>query len=280
MRMKKTIILCAIVALFAACNNHQAPEQTEKITFRVSTFQQSTEPMQAPRRAPIYDEATDGTELTDLYVFVSGSQIIHQTNDDENFGTVTLNLTHGTHDLSFILTRATGITVADGKMTMSSIKSTFGKLHSLQVTNNTPAQEIALDRLNGQLIITIQDAFPTDANEIEFIINPRYSSLDVATLQAVDGQEFTQRVSCTSKIGNEGTTYNLAHLAPSLSDEYTSDVTINVYNASGNVAYTVTVEDVRLAANTRTTLSGKLFTAPGASVSANHEWQSDISISF
>jgi hypothetical protein len=65
-------------------------------------------------------------------------------------------------------------------------------------------------------------------------------------------------------------------LAPSLTDEYQSDVTINVYGDGGTVLYSVLVEDVRLAANTKTLLSGKLFTAPSASVSVDHTWKSDI----
>ena len=53
-------------------------------------------------------------------------------------------------------------------------------------------------------------------------------------------------------------------------------VTINVYNSLNAVIYSVTIEDVRFAANTKTLLSGNLFTSPSASVSVNHSWNKNI----
>ena len=277
--MKKSLLFGAIIALFAACNGND-PKLTQAVTFTVGTFEQSTAPMSMPAKAPIYDEAEGGTALTDIYVFDGGAQVLHQTSDMEEFGTFTLNLTHGTHNLSFIATRSTDIAVADAAMTMGGVKSTYGKLHTLQVTNNTPSQDLTLDRVNGQLVITILDAFPAAADEIEFIIDPRYNTLDVTTLCAINGESVTQRVSCASKAGKTEQKFTFATLAPSLSEEYTASVTINVYNSSDAVIYTVTVPAVRLAANTKTLLSGKLFTAPGANVSVDNTWREDISCGF
>lgn len=275
--MKKSLLLCALVALFAACNGND-PKLTQAVTFTVGTFEQSTAPMGMPAKAPIYDDTN--AELTDLYIYDGTTELAHQTNDQEDFGTVTLNLTHGSHNLSFIATRSTGISVAEGVMTMESVKPTFGKLHTLNVTNQTQAQELTLDRVNGQLVVTILDAFPAAADEIEFIINPRYSALDVTTLCAENGSEVAQRVSCASKAGKTDQAYTFNILAPTLTEEYTASVTINVYNTSDAVIYTVTVPAVRLAANTKTLLSGKLFTAPGASVSVDLTWKEDIVCGF
>lgn len=262
--------LCCLVA----CNNN-APTPTKSVTFHVDAFHIAQEPMKAPSRAPILDD-NDGTALTDLYIFDGTTQLAHQTSDQEDFGTITLTLTHGSHNLSFVCTRSTDISVADGTMTMGGVKPTFGKLLTLNVTNNTPAQDLTLQRLTGQMIITIQDAFPATAKEIEFVINPRYSALDVTTLCAINGEEISQRVSCTSKVGKTDQQFTMNLLAPTLTDEYQADVTINVYGDGGTVLYSVIVEDVRLAANTKTLLSGKLFTAPSASVNVSHEWNTDI----
>ena len=275
--MKKCLLLCALIALFAACDNNE-PKPTKAVTFTVDAFQQSSAPMAMPKKSPIYDDTN--TELTDIYVFDGTTEVAHQVSTAEDFGTIVLNLTHGTHNLSFIATRSTDISVADAAMTMGGVKSTYGKLHTLQVTNATPSQDITLDRVNGQLVITILDAFPAAANEIEFIIDPRYNTLDVTTLQAINGESITQRVSCASKVGKAEQKFTFATLAPSLSEEYTASVTINVYNASNAVIYTVTVPAVRLAANTKTLLSGKLFTAPGANVSVDNTWREDISVGF
>lgn len=272
--MKRILPLLAALCCLVACNNNE-PTPTKSVTFHVDAFHIAQEPMKAPSRAPILDD-NDGTALTDLYIFDGTTQLAHQTSDQEDFGTITLTLTHGSHNLSFVCTRSSDISVADGTMTMGGVKPTFGKLLTLNVTNQTPAQDLTLQRLTGQMIITIQDAFPSTAKEIEFVINPRYSALDVTTLCAINGEEISQRVSCTSKVGKTDQQFTMNLLAPSLTDEYQADVTINVYGDGGTVLYSVLVEDVRLAANTKTLLSGKLFTAPSASVNVSHEWNTDI----
>lgn len=277
MTMKKAFLCLAAVCCLVACNNQNTPEPTQEVTFHISAFEQSAAPMGiAPKQNATILDDVDGVALTDLYIFDGSTQLAHQTSDMDDFGTVTLTLTHGSHNLSFVCTRSTDISVADGTMTMGGVKPTFGKLLTLNVTNNTPAQDLTLQRLTGQMIITIQDAFPSTAKEIEFVINPRYSALDVTTLCGTNGEEFVQRVSCTSKVGKTDQQFTMNLLAPSLTDEYQADVTINVYGEGGTALYSVALEDVRLAANTKTLLSGKLFTAPSASVSVDHTWSSDI----
>ena len=277
--MKRLFLFAAIVAALVGCKgNEPDSQQSQQVTFRVNSMYQSQEPMNAPRRAPqatILDDE-GGQALTDLYVFDGTTQLAHQTNDQQDFGTVTLNLSHGAHSLSFIATRSTGITVDEGVMAFTSIRPTFGKLLALNVTASTPAQDLTLDRITGQLSITINDAFPAAANQIEFIMATKYSQINVASLLGVNGDEWSQKVSCTSKVGLTNQQYVFNTICPSLTQEYTSDFTINIYNSSNAVIYTVTIDDVRFAANTKTLLSGNLFTAPSASVSVNHSWNTNI----
>ena len=258
-----------------ACNQN-TPEPTQEVTFSISAFQQTTAPMGMPAKAPIYDEAEGGTALTDIYVFDGGVQVLHQTSDMEEFGTFTLTLTHGSHNLSFVCTRSTDISVADGTMTMETVRSTFGKVLALSVSSNTPAQDITLQRITGKMVITVTDEFPSNAHEIEFIINPRYKDLSTYTLCAINGESVTQRVSCASKVGKTDQQFAFTLLAPSLTDEYTADVTINVYNSSSVIIHAVSIADVRLASNTQTLLSGKLFRGTDAALSVDHSWKSDI----
>ena len=272
--MKKFLFLSAFAALLIGCKGQNEPAQVQAVQFTISTFEQSSQLLHAPKATILDDD--EGTDLTDLFVFDGTTQLVHQTSTDEDFGTVVLNLTHGNHDLSFVLTRSTGITYEDGVLTFGAVRSTFGKLLTLNVSASTRAQDLTLDRISGQLRLTINDAFPTTAAEIEFVVNPRYSQLNVTNLQAVNGASWNQRVSCTSKQGQSGVQYTFNHICPSLTSETTADVTLNIYNAGGSVIYSVTIDDVRMAANTKTLLSGNLFTAPSASVSVNHSWNESI----
>lgn len=273
--MNRILLLSAIMLTIIACNQN-TPEPTQEVTFNISAFQQTTAPMGMPAKAPIYDEAEGGTALTDIYVFDGGVQVLHQTSDMEEFGTFTLNLTHGNHNLSFIATRSTGISIEGSTMTMETVRSTFGSLLALNVGTSTPAQDITLNRLTGKMVITITDAFPSNANEIEFVINPRYKDLSTSTLCAINGESVTQRVSCASKVGKENQQFAFTLLAPSLTDEYTADVTINVYDSNSTLIHAVSIADVRLAANTQTLLSGKLFRGTDAALNIDHTWNSDI----
>lgn len=277
--MKNYLVIAAFVAAFVACSNTQKdePKQERTVVFRVLGFEVETEGMTVAGRrgAPILDDE-NGMELTDIYVFDGTAQLAHQTSDAADFGTVTLNLAQGAHSLSFIATRSSGIGYADGKMTFTSIRPIFGKLLPLTVSGTTAAQSVVLDRLTGQLVVTINDAFPADAAEIAFTVSPKYEALDVATLCGTDGMSKTFRVSCADKVGSSGQTYRLNTLAPSLTDEYTADVSITVYNAGGTAIHSVALTSVRMAGNTKTMLSGNLFAGQKANVTVNHGWNSDI----
>ena len=279
--MKRFIYFMPLLAIaLFGCKGNDEPQNTQKqqITFKVSAFEQTQEPMGSPRKAPqatILDDE-GGVALTDLYVFDGSTQLAHQTNDDQNFGTVALNLSHGDHSLSFVLTRSAGLSYNAGVLSATSLRSTFGKTLALNVSASTPAQDLTLERLTGLVGVTINDEFPATANEIEFVINPRYTSLNVATLCGVSGSEFRQKVSCTSKVGQSCVQYSFNILAPSRDEEFTADVTINIYNSSSDVIYSVTVDDVRMAANTKTLISGNLFTSPSASVTVNTTWNTSI----
>ena len=94
--MKKFLFFSALAALLIGCKGQNAPEQVQAVQLKVSTFTQTTDQMNAPRRSPILDDE-GGTALTDLYVFDGTTQLAHQTSDAQDFGTVVLNLTHGNH---------------------------------------------------------------------------------------------------------------------------------------------------------------------------------------
>lgn len=267
----------AISILALSCSTKNDPEQKHEVTFKLSQLTVETQPMNSPRRAPqatILDDE-GGSPLTDLYIFEGSTQLIHQTNDDQNFGTVTLELSYGQHNLSFLCTRSTGITVENGEISMSSIRSTFGKLLQLNV-NGASTQEVILDRINSFLFLTINDAFPAGSNQILITIDPKYSALSTSTLLGINGEAATVTTGCSGNVGQSGANYKINLLCPVLDEEFTSDVTISVKNAQGAVTHSVVVEDVRFAANTKTLLSGNLFQSPGATVTVNTTWNQDI----
>lgn len=272
--MKKYLLFLPFVALLAACKSNE-PLQTQSVTFRVATFSQSSEPLHKPAAVILDDE--DGSPLTDIFIFDGENQVAHQTSDAEDFGTVTLPLTHGEHTLHFVATRSTGIEVGNGNMACTSLRSTFGKHLSIDVTSTTEDQDLALDRLTGMLQINILDEFPTNAAEIEFIVDNRYTTLHVEDFNG--GATETSRnirAACTSRVGLSNQTFSINCIPKTFGHSYNANVTINAYDAQGNQIATASVPNVTIAASTKTKLTGKLFNMPAANITVNTEWEEDI----
>ena len=276
--MKKLFLFSACAALlFVSCTSMNEPEQqAQQVTFHVSNFTFTTEPMDAPAKASA-SLIDDGVTLTDLILFDGDKYLLRQKSTDQDFGTITVLLTVGDHDLHFIATASTEISISDGILTCSSLKNTFGKTVHLNV-NGGGDENVTLDRLTGKLVITINDEIPTGAKSLRIQIGDRYTNLDCATLFGVSPAVFDQNVNISGKIGNTGYNVNLYMLAPD-EDGYETTFTLTATNTSSQVIGQAT-GTITIAPNTKTLLSGNLFTGTRSFVSLNSAWNADIEESF
>ena len=276
--MNKNLILCALIALLClSCSKKDEPSQ-QQVTFKVSNFTSTTEPMgaPAPRKAPA--SLVDGdVTLTDLILFDGDQYLLRQQSTDPNFGTITVMLTVGEHDLHFIATASTDIALNNGILTCASLKPTFGKTVHLNV-NGASDENITLDRLTGKLIITINDAIPTGASQLRIQLGDRYTSLDCATLFGVSPAAFDSPVNISGKVGNTGYNVNLYMLAPD-ADGYETSFTLTATNTSSQVIGQAT-GTITIAPNTKTLLSGNLFTGTRSFISLNSAWNAEIEENF
>ena len=275
--MKKILLFAAVVAALVACKKDE-PKQVHAVTFHVPGLAVETEPMNGPRKAttpPLTDE--EGNQMTDLIIWDGTTYLTRQQNTDPNFGTVTVMLTTGEHHLHFIATRSTGLLVEDGILTCTSLKNTFGKTVHLNVAGGGD-QNVTLDRLTGKLILTINDEIPTGASNLRIQIGRRYTSLDPQTLFGVNSAAFDQNVSLTSKVGQSGYQITLYMLADD-ADGYETTFTLTATNTSSQVIGQAT-GNITIAPNTKTLLSGNLFTGTRSFISLNSAWNADIEENF
>ena len=270
--MKKALFICALAALLIGCKGQDEPSK-QQVTFRVSNFQSTNEPIKAP--ASLVD-GDDGA-LTDIYLFDGSTQLVHQTSTQEDFGTITVLLPVGEHNLYFIATRSTGLAVEEGLLVCSSLKNTFGKTVHLNVSGGGD-QNITLDRLTGKLVITINDEIPSGASNLRIQLGGRYTSLDIASLYGVSPSTFDQNVNLTGKVGTSGYSITLFMLAPD-ADGYDTEFTLTATNTATQVIGQAT-GTVTIAPNTKTLLSGNLFTGTRSFISLNSAWNADIEESF
>lgn len=269
--MKKFLSICALAALLIGCKGQNEPEQ-QQVTFQVSNFTATTEPLKAPA------SLVDGDDtLTDLYLFDETTQLVHQTSDQADFGIITVLLTTGNHTLHFVATRSTGLSYDGGILACASLKNTFGKTMQLNVSGGGD-QNVTLDRLTGKLVITLNDEIPSGANSLRIQLGDRYTSLDIATLYGVNPAAFDQNVNISGKVGNTGHSITLYMLSPD-ADGYEATFTLTATNSSSQVIGQAT-GTVTIAPNAKTLLSGNLFTGTRSFISLNLAWNADIEESF
>ena len=276
--MKKLLFLAAICSVLMACSSSskEEPVAKEKVTFTVSNFTSTTQPMSAPRKAVSSLSDEDGA-MTDLYLFDGSTQIAHQVSTDENFGTITVMLTAGSHTLHFVATRSTGFAYEGGVLTATSLRNTFGKTITINVSGSSD-ETVEMNRLSGKLVITINDAIPAGAANLRIQVGNIYKNLDIQTLYGVSPAAFDQTVSLSNKVGLTSQTWTLTTLAPD-EDGYETTFTLTATNGSGAVIGQAT-GTVTLAPNTKTLLSGNLFTGTRSFVSLNTAWNADINANF
>ena len=277
--MKKTLFLCALVAVLFSCKSKNEPEAQHQVTFRVPALQVETEPMNAPsvrKVAPLTDD--DGAQMTDLILFDGATYLMRQQNTDPNFGTVTVMLTAGEHHLHFVATRSTELSYDEGVLNCASLRSTFGKHYDLNVTGGSD-EYVTMDRLTGMVVITIEDEIPAGAANLRIQFGDYYKGLNPTTFAGVRSGDFDQTVSLSSKVGQTDVQYKLNILAPVYGTESTTTYTLTATNGSSEVIGQAT-GTMTIASNTKTLLHGSLFTGTRSFLSLSTAWNSDIDEGF
>ena len=287
--MKKTLIfalMCILVTL-SACSKKDSnePEISQEnapkhqVTFRVDGMVAETQPMNAPgirKVAPLTDD--DGQQMTRLYLFDGADSIFCQENTDPEFGTITVLLTAGEHHLHFVGTRSTGLNYNDGVLSFASLRPTFGKHFNLNVTGGGD-QNLNLDRITGQVVITIEDEIPVGADKLRIQMGDSYMGIDPTTFNGVRTGAFDQTTTISGKVGTSRNEYKINILTPVYGTEATTTFTLTATNTAGGIIGQAT-GTIPICNNTKTLLHGNLFTGTRSMVALTTAWNADEDISF
>ena len=274
--MKKYLFLLPIVALLAACKSDE-PSQSHQVTFRIPALKVETEPMPEPRKvAPLTDD--EGQQMTDLILFDGATYLMRQQNTDPDFGTVTVMMTSGEHNLHFIATRSTELTYDEGVLNCASLRQTYGKHYYINVTGGSD-EYVTMDRLTGQVVITIEDEIPSGADNLRIQFGDYYKGINPTTFAGVRSGAYDQTVSIASKVGLTGAQWKLNILVPVYGEESETSYTLTATNVSGDIIGQAT-GTMTICSNTKTLLHGNLFTGTRSFVSLSTAWNSDIDESF
>jgi hypothetical protein len=290
MIMKKILSTAAVAALcFSACSTD---DPTANLTARIKTdttemkhvtitfncrgdFDLTTESFTRALTA-------DGKAMTDLWVLdypngaTQPSAVIHQTSDDEDFGSPTLNLAVGSHHVYFIASRGQDATIDTDAHTIAfaRVLDTFYYDLALDVTaTSSGSRNVTLERCVTKFTAVITDAIPEDAATFNITPAQWYYGWDYVAgtpTAATASQTITINIP-SSEIG--ATNERLSIFGFSAATEWMADIAINCKKGDETILGTAAISDVPLKQKRITTFSGPLFSANGlTTVSLSSDW--------
>lgn len=283
------LMAVSMIALLTACTTADPVESknqgdTVDVTFRLNSEAWSYQ--QEPMRTRAL--TADGKQMTDIwildYVGTELKQQLHQASTDDDFGSPTLSLTVGSHNIYFVASRGQNPTLdTDAKtLTFTKVLDTFYKHLSLEVQPTTSgAQAVSLSRIVTKLKLTFTDAIPTGAATFDVTPSQWHYGINYTTGQptaATASQAITANIPA-SAIGSTGEVLNIFGF--SATDEWTTDVAIACKDGESNVLSTVAITDAPFKINRVTSYTGPLFSSSGAlTLSLNTDWDTEYTATW
>ena len=303
--MKKTLLyLTTAIFLLASCKKSTKtggdipPGKTYNVNFTANLDKSLTATNQNKLKVNAVSNLTAAVASKFWYIVYDSNgnfvdQVV-QTPAVSNFGSVGSNLKAGTYTiimaagaskLKFVsdggnpliyTLNGTYITYDDftaGSHSFIHWGDTFYKKFSVTVTDANINQNVSLERIVGQLQIKITDTIPTSAKTIKCTLSDNDLMQNAATLvtyrhRTIDSYTITLPDSVKGKTGQIVFNQIVSNVSRPFS--------VKFYFADANgfsIARQVTVNNVTCQKNTRTILSGQLFTVnSGFQISLNATW--------
>lgn len=221
-----------------------------------------------------------GSTMTDVWVFdyVDGElrQQVHQSdNSASDFGSPTLSLSMGSHELYFVCSMGGTPTLNTGnhKITWGIPRDTFWKKITKNVTTNTAGSTtVTLDRVATRLSANIEDALPVGLARVEIAPSKWYYGLDYFTGNGTDEKSEVLSISIPSDYaGRTNTRVYVFGLAQA--SEFTTNATITAKDNNGNVIVAQSITGAPMQKNRSTDYTGTLFLSDNSlGMILNDEW--------
>lgn len=275
--MKKSLLYCLLPLFFFACKKSEKPvtppsvknNKTYTAHFNVSASTSNTvkansmQPNSTPESSPVSSVAN----MLYYYVYDSTGVLVAQLVQDStatNFGQITDTFSPGTYNIVLVaykVTEQSNFKAPTAPLTYSTADfktqgcDTFFKTFSLTVTDSAVIQNIDLNRVVGQLQVEITDAIPAGTTLIQIQV---VSDLAVAFSTGVPGTDsstlYVNVPVPASAIGK--TNFTITTYVANTNGAFT--VNLSASNSTG-VFTTATANNITCLVNTRTLLSGDLF---------------------
>ena len=261
--MKKLMWAMASALILAGCEKNEVINQTvddgtTEVRFKVEPWQVTIEPMGT--RATVSEAG-----MTDLWLLAYSADTLaaemHQTKDDTNFGTFSLNLKYGKYKFYAVSSRGLSAVVDTTARTITwdKVRDTFWAVDSMTVVGGSTANKtISLDRVVGRAMLQLTDLVPDGAQKVVFRPSHWYYGINYQTGAAVGDSDAEINVDIpASYIGQQG--LQVSYMSISNEDDWTTGMAIAMKGAGDAVLGSVTLSDVPMGRNKTVTMTGALL---------------------
>lgn len=278
--MRKIFVLgmAVITIAFASCEkmvneSDLTDEAKKRITFNVKgNFK--------PLQTRVGATQISSSAMTDVWVFdyVDGKlvQQVHQGDKTaSNFGSPTLSLSLGNHELYFVCSAGGSpiLNVEAHKISWDIPRDTFWKKLTKKITSRTAEKSsLMLDRIATRLSVNIEDALPSHIAKVEIDPTKWYYGLDYLTGNGTEEKNSTLTITIPVEyIGCTNTNVHIFGL--SQATEFVTNATITAKDASGATITTQTINNAPMQRNRSTDYTGTMFTSDQSTeLSLNTDW--------
>lgn len=275
--MKKYLFFALTALIVCGCGK-SIEEENESLTAKKITFR-----VDGDFASPTFTRAAlsaNGSDMTDLWAFdfvdEECVQMVHQTAEDEDFGSPTLTMAQGAHTVCFVASRGDTPTLDESAKTIEWAKpsDTFWADYDLTISQSSPGNvSVTLQRVATRLRVTIEDAVPTGVSSVDITPAKWYYGLNYWTGDAaIPKTDITRTISVPSSyVGTTGLSLSIFGL--SNTNDWTTDVALQAKDGNGATVSSVAIANAPFKANRTTQYSGHLFGNDGAfTLSLNDEW--------
>ena len=283
--MKKLMWAMVGALTLTACETNEVIYQpvgdgTTEVQFTVEPWQVTIEPMGT--RATVSEAG-----MTDLWLLAYSADTLaaemHQTKDDANFGTFSLNLKYGKYKFYAVSSRGLSAVVdtAGRTITWGKVRDTFWAVDSMTVVGGSTANKtISLDRVVGRAMLQLTDLVPDGAQKVVFHPSHWYYGINYQTGAAVGDSDAEINVDIpASYIGQQG--LQVSYMSISAVDDWTTGMAIAMKGAGDAVLGSVTLSDVPMGRNKTVTMTGALLGGTRSlGVNLNDTWGDSSAITW
>lgn len=287
-RIGKLLLACAtLMAAFSSCSSTPSgdePSDSVRVTFNIGLLSVYTDTLSTerdedhsftvlPHHNPPADITLSQANMTDLWVFEGNTLLAHQRAGQSGFGSPSVELSHGSHSLTFIASPQPDQTFVDGIWSAPKANDCFGAVVPIEVSTATTSSTIILCRCTYGLRWQSTDIVPPGVAKLRLKVAPmRESMTDGLRAVGVYARTYTYDVSAYVGRTISVTVFGLPEYY-GVEDHITT--TIEFLSATDAVLYSHS-KYAPVLTNRRTIITGALFNgSASSSIRVNSEWLPD-----